>query len=326
MSPFGIASSLYSLLQTASSEGKSRFSSPERTTGPLPSGTDFSSSLMLRLATLQSQSVNTLLGFMSGTSELTGRADFSSVFDPLPATGSSLSFSGISPDGRNLSLFDPESAYRMMSVINTADVTYKAQFAELSTMQLSVGALGSAAGSLAGFDNATESSRIKQTLLDFSGQYNEWIGRFRASIDERGVLKGSQAAEISIRELEQSIRNVFNGAANGFRGLSDIGLTIDPASKRLVLDNAKLDAVLASNKPGVVDTLAEFGANFAKSAELLNADGNFIPGGLSNLDRAIDYLAENLPALRSEFGLGDPARPSARIASALAAYQRIAGA
>ena len=169
-------------------------------------------------------------------------------------------------------------------------------------------------------------TRSQAALLDFSGQYNEWIGRFKASIDERGVLKGSQAAEISIRELEQSIRNVFNGAASGFRGLSDIGLTIDPASKTLVLDNAKLDAVLVSNKPGVVDTLAEFGANFAKSAELLNADGNFIPGGLSNLDRAIDYLAENLPALRSEFGLGDPARPSARIASALAAYQRIAGA
>ena len=73
----------------------------------------------------------------------------------------------------------------------------------------------------------------------------------------------------------------------------------------------------------MLDTIAEFSASFAKSASLLNASDNFIPRQLNNLDGAIDYLTDNLSSLRSEFGRGDPARPTPQIARALAAYQQL---
>ena len=75
----------------------------------------------------------------------------------------------------------------------------------------------------------------------------------------------------------------------------------------------------------MIDTVQQFSANFAKSAELLNSSNNFIPNRLDNLDRVIDYIAENKTSLQAEFGLGDTARPSATVSKALAAYNRIYG-
>ena len=157
----------------------------------------------------------------------------------------------------------------------------------------------------------------------FAGKYNEWINRFDSSVKGDGVLAGTQAAEISLYELEQSVENIFNGAKDGLRGLRDLGFTIDQNTNLASIDTNKLDAVLAANKTGAINTINEFSANFAKSAELLNSAGNFIPNRLSNLDRVIDYIYDNKPSLQAEFGLGDPAKPSAQISKALASYNQI---
>ena len=113
---------------------------------------------------------------------------------------------------------------------------------------------------------------------------------------------------------------------DGFRGLADLGLTIDPTTRLATLDASKLDAALASNKAGAVNTIDEFSANFAKSAGLLNSVSNFIPNRLANLDRVIDYISENTASLQTEFGLGAPAKISDKVAKALAAYNATYGA
>ena len=53
---------------------------------------------------------------------------------------------------------------------------------------------------------------------------------------------------------------------------------------------------------GVIDTVQQFSANFAKSAELLDSSGNFVPRQLSNLNQAINYITQNESSLQSEFG------------------------
>ena len=128
MSPIGIASTLLGLIQSSWS------SSSQTNQGTALAGSsesaDFSSSLTLRMAALQAQSVNSLLGSVSS-----GKSA-SSSFDFLTGSQSGTTgVQGLSGSGRNLSLFDPESGYEMMSVINTKDVTYKAQFSELSEMK-----------------------------------------------------------------------------------------------------------------------------------------------------------------------------------------------
>jgi hypothetical protein len=83
--------------------------------------------------------------------------------------------------------------------------------------------------------------------------------------------------------------------------------------------------VLASNKSGAVNTIDEFSANFAKSADLLNSRGNFIPNALDNRGRAIQYISDNLGNLQTEFGTGDRAQPNGQVAKALAAYESTFG-
>ncbi|MDP2401831.1 MAG: flagellar filament capping protein FliD [Actinomycetota bacterium] len=224
--------------------------------------------------------------------------------------------------GRNMSLPDPESAYKMMTVINNKDVLYKAQFSELNELGAAVSGMQEAGESLAGITAATDNDSIKTGLLDFAERYNDWIHRFADDLRGGGLLAGTQAAEISQYELEQSVKNVFNGIHSGFHGLADLGVTVEPGSRLLSLDGAKLDAALARSKAGVVETVREFSSNFVKSASLLNSEDNFIPNQLDNLNRAIHYISDNGDSLRAEFGTGDAAKPSGKVAQALEAYRR----
>lgn len=246
--------------------------------------------------------------------------------DPLSLLAQSGSIKGLSATGRNLALCDPESAYQMMSVINERDVSCKAQFSELSQMQSYVFQMQDAGQSLDSIALSTGNDSIKARLQDFAGQYNDWIQRFNPDIQQGGLLADTQAARASQFELEQNFNNRFFGVRDGVHGLRDLGFTIDPDTRLSSLDTATLDAMLATNKQGVVDTVQEFSANFAKSASLLNSDGNFIPKQLDNLDRAIHFIADNKTSLQEEFGTGNAARPTGQVAQALAAYNHAYGA
>ena len=229
---------------------------------------------------------------------------------------------GLSPTGRNLSLFDPESAYKMMSFINNRDVLYKAQFSEMNEIKSHLTHLQGAVQSLTTIGVSTPDSDIQIQLQNFTDQYNQWVHRFNSDVQQGGLLAGTQAAEVSLYELEQSIKNRFNGAQDGMHGLSDLGISIDPNTKLATLDTHKLGAVLNSDKQAAVNTVQAFSKNFGLSARLLNAPNNFIPNQLDNLHRAIDYIEKNKQALRAEFGTGDAAKPTGEVARALAAYQQ----
>lgn len=333
MSTSGIASTLFSLFQSNQTDSISTSAQNRSNITSTPVSSDFSSSLALRMASLQAQSVNALLGSVFNDGKTSNSLDFltgtgstnAASTDLFSAFGISTGSLGLSSTGRNLSLFDPESAYKMMSIINTEDVTYKAQYSELSEMKTAVTGMQQAGLTLAGTSTAMDNEAIKAQLQGFADKYNEWIKRFDGTVKSNGLLAGTQAAEISLYELEQSVENIFNGARDGFHGLRDLGLSIDQSTNLVSLDVSKLDAALAANRQGAINTIDEFSANFARSAELLNSSNNFIPNRLANLDQVIDYISDNKSSLQAEFGLGDPVRPSAQTARALAEYKQIFG-
>lgn len=289
------------------------------------------------ISLMQSQLLNSLVNSASGDKKYDS---WTSVFSLMVSNGTQ--FNQLSSDalslftqsdnaksllaaGRNMALNDPESAYRMMTVINNNDVSYKAQFSELNQMKSYISKMQDAGQNLGSIDLSTGNDSIKSQLQDFVSQYNNWIQRFDPDMQKGGLLSDTQAAQVSQYELEQNIKNRFYGIKDGLHGLSDTGITIDPNTKLASLDIAKLDSVLATNKQGVVDTVQEFSANFTKSASLLNSDGNFILSQLDNLNRAIHYIADNKDSLQKEFGIGDTAKPTGQIAQALVAYQQIYG-
>ena len=211
-----------------------------------------------------------------------------------------------------------------MTEINRRDVNYKAQYAELSQMKENVSTLQAASKNLSDdVDASSNSTAIRNELQDFTTRYNAWIERFQSSIDAGQILDDVQAAEISLYELEQSVENRFNGAALGINGLKDIGITVDPDTHLISLDTTKLDLSIQTNQQAVVGAIDQFAANFSRASALLVSDGNFIDNRLDNLDRAIDFIATNEQSLQAEFGLGDPATPSPRVAKALSVYNQI---
>ncbi|MDD2915674.1 MAG: flagellar filament capping protein FliD [Gallionella sp.] len=237
----------------------------------------------------------------------------------------SYNITSLSPAGFNMTLADPESAYKMMTSINKADVYYKTQFSKLSEMKSSISQMQEAGSSLGSIALSADNDSIKSRLQQFVGQYNTWIQRFDPDFQQGGGLAGTQAAQVSRFELEQNINNRFFGIKGGVHGLGEMGITIDPDTRLATLDTAKLDALLTTNKQGAVDTLQEFGANFAKSASLLNSDGNFILKRLDNLNSAIHYITDNKDSLQKEFGTGDTTKPVVQAARALAAYNQTYG-
>lgn len=329
MSPIAIASTVFKLISAVGGSNSDSSSSGSGSISGQQSGSDFASSLALSLASSQgggSNAVNVLGGLANGRGAANSPLDFLSVSglsDPISLINLNGKRAGLSAAGRNLSLHDPESAYRMMTDINNRDVTYKAQFSELSGMGDAVGAMQKAGRELVDLATQGDDATIKSALQSFVAKYNEWVGRYDGTVKSDGLLAGTQAAEVSLYELRQSIQNPFNGAGNGVHGLKDLGISIDPVTHIATLDSVKLDATLAHVREGALAAINEFGQNFSKSAELLVSANNFIPNRLANLDRAIHYISDNKSSLQAEFGLGDAPRSSASVSRALAAYNQM---
>lgn len=279
------------------------------------------SSLSLRVAEIRSQTFASLVSSLLGNEDEEGASSFDAIF----GTGTTVE-EGLSPTGRNTTLHDPESAYRMMTLINAKEVDYKAEFSEMSDMKSRLYAMRDEALGLGSVGAATEDGDIRTRLEKFAEAYNGWIDRFDESLAPGGLLAATQAAHVSQWELEQSVENIFNGVeAGGVRGMQALGFVVDPVTNFVSIDAGKLDAALASDKAGAVATVEAFSKDFARAVELLNSDGNFVPNRLGNLDRVIDYIADNRQSLQAEFGLGDPARPTGQVAQALASYNTIYG-
>lgn len=323
----------FALLAPGSASKSSRSGGVDQDRAGSSRAADVFSAVLQRVAEFRSQRLDVLTGSALGADDKKGQQSLGQLLSSLNSAKESpvshashagdCCIGGLSPTGRNTALFDPESAFGMMSRINNHEVGFKAQFAEISEMGSALSEIREKALVLGEISGATDNEQIKSSLAAFAGEYNNWVSRFDASMLKGGLLAGTQAAQVSRHELEQSVGNIFNGAKEGLHGLRDLGFTIDPVSKLAVVDNVRLDAVLAGNPQGVVATLHEFSANFAQSAELLNSNGNFIPNRLGNLGRVIDYLDSNKASLQAEFGLGSIAKPSPLIAQALASYQRI---
>lgn len=259
------------------------------------------------------------LGMLAGRGPIGALAAPVSV-GALAAPGSPLAVSGfapvggiagLSPTGRNLALFDPESAYRMMTLINRKEVEYQAELGRVGEMASHLGLLQAAGRQLGEIAPGADDTAIKAQLAAFVEQYNGWITRFDADLQPGGALAGTYAARVARVGLEQSIENRFFGAADGIRGMAELGIDIDPATRLASLDTARTDAALAANRDGAIRALQEFGTNFARSAELFASAGNFFDNRSRNLERVLAYLDAKLPALRAEFGLGDPVATTA---------------
>ena len=237
----------------------------------------------------------------------------------IQATSGVNTVAGLSPLGRNMALPDPESAYKMMTDINHRAVVYQAQSAALSDMQSGVNHLSQSAMQLNNLSADSDFSTVKSHIQSFADQYNSWRRAFDTDSQDPELLGNTQAAR---HALQSNISSPFHGANNGLQGLTALGLDIDPMTKMAQLNSETLASTWRQRPKDAAAAIHDFSSNLSEAANLLTAGGNFFQKQLRNLDQAIDYIHKNQTALQSEFGLGDAPKVSARVAQALAEYQK----
>lgn len=262
-----------------------------------------STSIVLSIATFRAQMLGSLtdLGSNRDTSFGDILSGMKNAQDKSPSALVSNSPSGI---GSALGLGNSQSVYAMMTRIDGLNIAYKAQYSELSEMDACLPRLEEAANQLGMTTVAESNDSIAAILQDFAQQYNAWIQRFRPDVQRGAVLANIQAAEVPLYELDQVIENRFIGAKDGFHGLVDLGISIDPTNGLMSVDAGQLGTALKDNKQAVVDAIREFSAKFSAAADLLASDDNLIQHRLDNLGGAIGYIGTNLGSWQQEFGGG----------------------
>jgi flagellar hook-associated protein 2 len=125
---------------------------------------------------------------------------------------------------------------------------------------------------------SADTDAIKQKLQAFVDVYNSTVDAIRAKLDERsvpnartdaerqqGMLNGDTTLTAILSQMRQAIYTPVSGLPTGMSSLADLGVSTGSASAtisrdalagKLQIDDAVLDAALASNPSGVRDLLA----------------------------------------------------------------------
>ncbi len=112
--------------------------------------------------------------------------------------------------------------------------------------------------------------------------------------DRAGILSGDASIKTVLRQLQGAIGNPHNTGSK-FRTLADIGITTDPKSGTLKMDDTKVKAALAEDYEGVASLfiVSEYGNGAAErmAAQLKSfrdAGGGIVKSRMRGLERIID--------------------------------------
>jgi len=281
------------------------------------------SGMSLGFAQFKAQALQSML-FGDSSKDLFATAPVASeLFDNLFAAAKDAgSITSTTPSGLDASQPFIRPGQNVMTVINRVEVSFKAQFSELSELNNTLENAQDMAQKLLAIDLQTSNADIKSALQTFIETYNAGVNRFAAEVAQGGILEGSQEAMRARFATQRDINNPLIGADGGLRGgMHALGVSVNPKTGLAILDEERLDTVLAhENNDADARTIADFAKNFIATIENLNAQGNPQDKQLANLDRAIHWINSNRDAVQQEFGVGKAATPNGAFAKAAAAY------
>lgn len=186
---------------------------------------------------------------------------------------------------------------RVKSIGDEADV--------LTQLRTRVAELGAASQGLASLSASSSDTEIKAALRDFIARYNAWDSEFDPYFEDGALLDDNTAGEVARFSLKREVGSIFHGAGNGgfAKGLTDMGVSFTPDGQ-LQLDEARLDAALATHRGGAVQTLNNVARAFGDAAEMLASDGHLLDRRIDNAERAVSWASANQRKLEAEFGPG----------------------
>lgn len=284
------------------------------------------SRLSSNLVQFKSQALASLFDRDAPTGALAKGSSFNSILDQFSAVPETPALpTSTKPTGLDASQAFSKPGQNMVTVLNRVEVTFKAQFSELGEMRKSLGQEQDAARQLSALDASSADADIKLALNNFVASYNAGVNRFAPDVAQGGILEGSWEAARARFATERDINYFLNGAEAGHKGgLAALGIVTDPATGLASIDEAQLNAALATDKGGAVAAVTDFGATFVSTVADLNAPDHAQVNQMANLDRAVHWIDANKAAVQKEFGPGAAATPDDAFARAASQYDQMA--
>ncbi len=151
-----------------------------------------------------------------------------------------------------------------------------------------------------------DTSAIKTSIQDFVKQYNALLtltsaaskyvqndtsGLTDSDVATQNSQNGALMGDSTLRGMVGDIRATANGVyGNGsFSALSDLGITIDPSTGQMTLDNEKLDKAIADNP----DDIAAMFTGKEGADGLATSLGNIITNYIGDSDKKIDGVIKS---------------------------------
>ncbi len=129
-----------------------------------------------------------------------------------------------------------------------------------------------------------DSTVIATNVQNFVDKYNALAGTindltsFDPATNKAGILNGDGILRGLESQLNRLISSPVAGATDGFSILAEIGITRDPQTGTLVLDNTKLDDVIKSNPDAVTGLFAAYGQNNDSLIQFSGSSDNTVSG------------------------------------------------
>jgi flagellar capping protein FliD len=284
----------------------------------------FTSNLMLSAAQIRmrASAVSDLFG-SSDTSFSLPQQDSNDIFSAMLSTAKgTAALAANNPQlTEQQNPFGP-SRENVSTAINRLEIILKAQHTELGSLKDILANEQESAQQLVRIDTQTSAADIKQALHEFIDRYNAGVNRFAPDVAHGGILEYSAEAARARFATQRDINNPLVGADGGLKGgMTALGITVDPKTGLAAIDETKLNAMLSKDGQADVNTIHDFANQFIATITNINAEHNPQDKQLNNLERAIQWIADNKGSVQKEFGLGKPATPNSTYAKAAAAYQ-----
>ena len=196
---------------------------------------------------------------------------------------------------------DPTGINKLLAAIESREDLYTTQLAALKGYQATIGAMGGEALKLGELTGDSSPADIKSALHAFADQYNAMVDQQAANFAKGGSFDSLDAAEYARFAMEREVGNVFNGSGKlGFGGLANAGVSIDPKTKKMVVDDAQLDSMMTKDKGAVLAGVQDLAKNFKAATDTYTEDGKFISNRISRLQDALNWIEQNKPAIEQQ--------------------------
>lgn len=142
-----------------------------------------------------------------------------------------------------------------------------------------------------------------KAINDFVKAYNGLLGSVKSltSYDVANQKSSALTGDSLARRVQTEMRNALSGALSGEGGLSlsAIGITVDPRSGELKVDDDKLSNALSANLKGVTSLFTGdngAGTRVAAAADQFTRDGGLFSTTKDSLDKTFDQIQKQFDA------------------------------